>query len=342
MVNDSDMFNQWEAGQKYATRVIHEMVDAIEAGKTPTVPAEFLESYSKIIKADLDGSMSKPLIARALSLPSIDEIGQGRSIIDPQAIIKAKKSIMEAIVNEHGKQIEALYVSNNAQSANGEFVNTTEARGQRSLTSKALGILVAGGEIEAFAEVARDHYSRSSNMTDRLAALNAMSEGDNQFFHTSMSDYKARFKDHALATNKWFMIQASRNHPDVLDKVKELRDSEDFDWGNPNRVRALYMGFARMNPVAFHNPDGSGYEFLTDAIIKLNDINQAMASGLAKIMSNWSKYTPELADQMKAQLERVADLPGLNKATKEIVFKSLGRTVSEDTDNQPDSPQNDG
>lgn len=67
---------------------------------------------------------------------------------------------------------------------------------------------------------------------------------------------------------------------DVLDDVKQAMAHPTFSIRNPNRLRALIGSFAMNNQVQFHAADGSGYRFLTDLLIELNEVNPQVASRL--------------------------------------------------------------
>ena len=71
--------------------------------------------------------------------------------------------------------------------------------------------------------------------------------------------------------------------------MRKLTAHPDFDLHNPNRVRALYAAFAMSNPVCFHAADGSGYDFLTAAVIELNRINPQIAARLLTPMREWRR-----------------------------------------------------
>ena len=77
------------------------------------------------------------------------------------------------------------------------------------------------------------------------------------------------------------------------------------------------------NPVAFHAKDGSGYDFLTDAIIELNAINPQIASRLLTPLREWKRYTPDRQEKMKASLERILATKDLSPDVYEIASKSL-------------------
>ena len=96
-----------------------------------------------------------------------------------------------------------------------------------------------------------------------------------------------------------------------------------FSITNPNKVRALIAVFAMANPTAFHNKDGSGYEFLTDKIIELNAINPQVASRLVKPLVDWKKYDANRQEKMKQCLQKIKAVPDLSRDVFEIVDRSL-------------------
>ena len=108
MVHDSDGFNKWEAGQTYAHRVISQMLedDATEP------PESFIDSIGDLIERALDPQSDKALMARALTLPSISEIGQQQKIVDPSAIARVRQSVQAAIKREHKSALLKLYKEN--------------------------------------------------------------------------------------------------------------------------------------------------------------------------------------------------------------------------------------
>jgi aminopeptidase N len=62
--------------------------------------------------------------------------------------------------------------------------------------------------------------------------------------------------------------QAGSGAPGNLAAVKQLLDHPAFAITNPNSCYSLFLGFARSAP-NFHAKDGSGYEFLADAVLKV-------------------------------------------------------------------------
>ncbi len=316
MVNDNDGFNQWEAGQKLAMRVISQML----ADGTTDVPAHFIKSYGRLIHQVNQGGVDKALMARALSLPSISEIGQAQKIVDPTAIDKVRTAIQVAIKKTYKDDIIEFY---NECAYMGEFSVAPDHMGQRSLRNIALSLLTST-KGEGCADLAKKHYDTANNMTDRLAAFGTLIDNPNAPRAEVIQHFYERFKDYQLVIDKWFGIQASANHDGIFEELEKLRTHEDFDMTNPNRVRSLYAAFAMNNPVAFHDPSGRGYDFLKNAIIELNTINPQIAARMVTPLREWKRYTPDRQEKMKAALQEILEIENISPNVFELVSKSLG------------------
>ena len=83
-----------------------------------------------------------------------------------------------------------------------------------------------------------------------------------------MDEFYSLFKDDTLVVLKWLTQQTAANVPGNLPRVKDLLDHPAFNISNPNSCYSLFGGFFQ-SPVTFHAADGSGYEFLGDAILKV-------------------------------------------------------------------------
>lgn len=66
--------------------------------------------------------------------------------------------------------------------------------------------------------------------------------------------------------------QATADVPDLLARVKQLTEHEKFTLKNPNRLRSVISSFASCQS-KFHAKDGSGYEFLGDMVLEVDQLN---------------------------------------------------------------------
>jgi aminopeptidase N len=316
MVHDNDGFNQWEAGQKLVRRVINKMFD----NNTTDVPAHYIESLGDLVDKAAEPDSDKALMARAMSLPSISEIGQSQDLIDPTAINNVRKAIQVAVREAYLDKLVDIYKANTDE---GDFSITPEAMGKRALRNVILGILTSI-KAEGCSVFAKAQYDNANNMTDRLAAFNALIDNPNAPCADIIQDFYDRYSKFQLVIDKWFGMQASANHDGIFDALEALRKHPDFDMTNPNRVRSLFAAFAMNNPVAFHDPSGRGYDFLKNAIIELNEINPQIAARMVTPLREWKRYTPDRQEKMKTALQDILEIEDISPNVYELVSKSLG------------------
>jgi aminopeptidase N len=304
MAHDSDGFNRWEAAQTLAMR-------ALNGGAQDL----FIHSYGVLLRDRGDPA----LLARAMALPGVSIIGQHREQIDPVAIYKDRQNLLATLKRQHRKALDEIY----AESVDrGGFSVTPEAMGRRALRNTALDVLTST-QGTGCRRRAKDQYDNATNMTDRLAALSVLSGIDCDESRDALNDFYNRFEDYPLVVDKWFSVQASAVRKDVLNVLHTLKSHKDFNIKNPNRARSLYAAFAMNNPVCFHAADGSGYNFLTEAVMELNGINPQIAARLLTPLREWRRYTPDRQAKMQDSLERILAVKNLAPDVYEIASKSL-------------------
>ncbi len=304
MAHDSDPFNRWEASQNLALKALNDDAEDL-----------YLQAYGALLEDTSDPA----LLARAMSLPSVNTIGQHHDEVDPPAIHKTRKALIARLKRDHRKALDKLYAD---FSDDGSFSIDAEAMGRRTLKNTALSILTAT-QGTGCRRRAKEQYDAANNMTDRIAALGILSSINCEESQGAFADFYKRFKSYPLVIDKWFGLQASAVRADIIQNLSELKGHTDFNIKNPNRVRSLYAAFAINNPVSFHAADGSGYSFLTDAIIELNTINPQIAARLLTPLREWKRYTPDRQERMKASLVRILAEPNLSPDVFEIANKSL-------------------
>ena len=198
---------------------------------------------------------------------------------------------------------------------------SAESRGARKVKTLALSLLSAADAAQG-ARLAQAQYRAADNMTDRQGAMMVMANLDVAEREELLADFHRRHAGDALVIDKWFAIQASASHADVLDHIAALADHPDFTMKNPNRVRSLFMTMAG-NPAAFHDESGRGYTMIADLVIALDPINAQTAARFVPALGRWRRIEPKRAAMMRAALERIAARPRLSKDVREQVGKSL-------------------
>jgi aminopeptidase N len=313
-LKDTDGFNKWEAGQTLALRTIERVMANSEANIS-----QYVDDFGMMIDQGVSGNGDKALLARALTLPAIAFISQTQEVIDPAAIDQARTHILKAIKRAHKDALVRLYEQNRNA---GEFAVSPEAMGRRALQNTVLELLTVSNGTGC-ATRAKAHYDHADNMTDIVAALSCLSDSTQPERDEVFADFYRRFNGYPLVVDKWFSLQAIANRSEIFDDFAKLRQHQDFNIKNPNRVRSLYSAFAINNPVKFHDPSGQGYALLRDVIIELNEINPQIAARQVVPLREWRRYTPTLQSHMKEALQSIMDTPNLSNDVFEVVSKSL-------------------
>jgi aminopeptidase N len=315
--HDSDPFNRWQALQTLATGLLLDNSAGFRSGGTARQDAGLLDALRAILA---DGALEPAFVALALTLPGEADIAReiGRDV-DPDAIFAAR-SAARAFVGE--KLDGPLFDHYRRLSQSAPYRPDAASAGRRALRNTCLDLLVATRRPDAISLAARQ-YQAADNMTDRVAALSALSFCDTPERAAALDDFHARYADDPLIVDKWLSLQAAIPEPATLDRVKALTKHAAFSFANPNRVRALIHAFALTNQKEFNRVDGAGYDFVADTVLALDPKNPQLAARLLSALKSWRVLEPTRRARAEAALRRVAAAPSLSPDVGDIVQRAL-------------------
>ncbi|MDB5687093.1 MAG: aminopeptidase, partial [Rhizorhabdus sp.] len=308
--HDDDPFARYEAMQQL---MVDTMVAAISTGSADHGPV--IEAVRQTLS---DPALDAAFIGEAILLPSESFIGDQMLVVDPQAIHAAR----EALRADLGRSLEQDWRDAYERNLANRFELSPQAKGARRLRSIALGYLMASKAADAPA-IAKAQFDDADNMTDRQGAMGILANSDAPERQTAFDAFYDRYRSNGLVLDKWFTAQALSIRPDTMDQVEALARHPDFTLNNPNRLRSL-VGALSANQLIFHAPDGRGYRFLADMILRVDALNPQTAAKLVPPLGRWRRFGEARAALMKAELERIVASPGLSKDVFEQVSKSLG------------------
>ncbi|WAS90635.1 aminopeptidase N [Nannocystis punicea] len=316
MAADPDAFSRWDAGQELGRRVLLRLAGDVEAGRPLALDREFVAACAQIV-ADpgLDGSLK----ALALTLPNERLLGQHQQVVAVDALHEAREFAIESLAAALREPLLALYQSSAPQ---GPYRIERAEVDRRKLRNLALAYLVALGEPELVA-LAVSQFHLADNMTDSEAALACLIDHGGPERDAALAEFHRRWHKDPLVLDKWFALQAVSSHPDTLERTLALADHPDFNLLNPNRARSLIGAFGTRNQHQFHRKDGRGHAFVADKVLALDPHNSQVAARLVAAFNPWRRFDATRQQSMRAQLERIADQPGLSKAVREIVDRAL-------------------
>jgi aminopeptidase N len=307
--HDDDPFARYEAMQQL-------MLDTLVAdvsGQT-TDPSAVVDAIGATLA---DTTLDAAFVGDTVLLPSEAFIGDQMLIVDPDAIATSREKLRTTIAKAHLSQWRTLYETH----AQGRFDYSPEAKGARRLRNVALGSIAAADPVEG-AALAFAQFGTADNMTDRMAALMTLANGDSPERVAALDIFYNRYRGNAIVIDKWFSTQALSTRPDTQDAVEELLAHPDFAYTNPNRFRALVGAFS-VNQRAFNAASGRGYAFLADQIVALDPVNPQTAAKMVPPLGRWRRFDDRRQSMMRAALERIVAAPRVSKDVFEQASKSL-------------------
>ena len=315
MSYDSDTFNRWEAGQRFATRAIFDLMTSLAEGKSIAPSPKFLDSMVEIAN---DKQLSPGMKSYLLCLPGHAALSGQLDVIDPELLQSARKVLRTAVADRLQDKFSELY---DAMSSDEAYEPSQEQIGRRRLRNVCLSYLSVASTGNGV-EMCATQFADASNMTDSISALACLANLDVPQRQTALSDFFEKWQDEDLVVDKWLSVQASSSASDTFARVVALKEHPAFDIRNPNKVRSLIRTFAA-NPVHFHSADGEGYRFVADCVLELDKLNPQIAARIASAFAQWHRYEPSRSLQMKQQLQRISEQDKLSPDTSEIVKLSL-------------------
>jgi aminopeptidase N len=267
-----------------------------------------------------DARSDPAFAALVLSLPGEIDIAQDLARdVDPDAVHAARQHLRRHLGEALGATLTALRADLGDPAG---YAPDAASAGRRSLRNAALD-LIAAGDPESGEQLASRQAETASNMTDRLAALAVISQIPGAAREQAFAAFAERFRDEPLVLDKWFALQAAIPEPGTLARVRALTAHPAFSFANPNRVRSLIGSFALANPTQFNAPDSSGYAFLADTVIALNEANPQIAARLLTAFGSWRMLEPGRRAAAEASLRRIAAAPALSPDVADILQRSL-------------------
>ncbi|MGB1296838.1 MAG: aminopeptidase N [Psychrobium sp.] len=312
-------FSRWDSAQQLLTQIVLEN----SKKQTMSLPDNVIDAVNIVLN---DQTTDPALVALALELPADMALFELETPIDVDGLLAAKQFVKRAIARECGDALLARYQSAAHNLTDNSVAEGAQGSGLRALKhvlTSYLCVVDDSEKLEALNQSVEAQFNNAAEMTESINALAVACQNQLPCFNVLSDAFAKRWKDNGLVMDKWFMTIGQWPCDDALEQIAFAKQQSSFSWQNPNRVRSLIGAFAQANAKQFHRIDGSGYEYLTDQLIKLNEINPQISARLITPLLSWHKFDKTRASLMKQQLERLAELPALSKDLTEKVTLSL-------------------
>ena len=310
-------FSRWDSAQQLLTNVILDNSKQTQM----SIDAQLLEAVNIVLN---DNDSDPALIALALELPADMALFELETPINVDGLLNAKKFVKQQIALHCAQALQLRY----EHCVKELLLTTSNASALRSLKMVLMSYLCAPAtpaSTEYMDGEISQQFADAQEMTESINALTLASQYQLPCFETLSDAFSNRWHDNGLVMDKWFMTIGQWPASDVLNRMADAMGRPSFSWQNPNRVRSLIGAFAQGNAKQFHQLDGSGYRYLTQQLIKLNDINPQIAARLITPLLSWHKFDSTRSALMKSELTTLSTLPTLSKDLLEKVTLSLSQ-----------------
>lgn len=310
---ETDGFAKWNAG---LTLAVNYLQNAYFDKATKDTLNQLIEAYRYILN---DDKLDKSLIALMLSPPGFQDVALNIKDLDVIKLENVRESFKVAIGEALYKDLLKKYKK--LQELEDNKVNK-EAFQRRKLKNTLLMYLMKADESKSI-NLSEAQFYKAENMTDESSSFALLVNIKNEELRQKViKDFYNKWQHDDLVLDKWLATQAFSEAENTLSNVRELLLSPAFNITNPNKCRSLIGTFCMANYRHFHAEDGSGYEFLTEMLLKIDKINPQVAARLATPFTRYTHLDKPRRNLIKKQLKELAKHT-LSRDLNEIVSKSL-------------------
>lgn len=310
--NDSNSFNRWEAIQTVYKQVIARLYASADE-QAEYVPNELIAAISVTLRDEnLDPSM-RSLIA---TTPSFAELALQFKPVNVVKLTQAINYLRQRLSDALEDDFLALYQHH--QTKHYDFNDA----GKRALKNTALSYLLLSSNQTNYLGLVQEQYSAADNMTDKIAALNAINDLNDQLRTQLLAEFNQRYAEYPLVMDKWFMLQSQSQLPETLINVKSLIAHPQFDAHNPNKLYALIRAFTANN-LLFNSSEG--YRFIADEVLRIDKFNSGVASRVAQGFSIVNSLNSDYHKLARPELQRILAETSLSKDVYEIISKTINQ-----------------
>ena len=310
---ETDGFAKWDAAMQV---VLAHLTDAYQREEDLLLDEAVIQAFQAVLT---DDTQDAALRAAILTPPGFQAVLSGLSAVD----VASLEGVRDGYAAQLGEALwPFLYETYETLWAAEDHTLASHAYGRRALRNVCLKLMMKARPDEArlLCEV---QFKAGKTMTDQIESFSLLVNHPDEACRTEAIDaFYEVWQSDDLVLEKWFSLQAAATPKGALARVNALLSHPQFDFKNPNKVRAVIGAFCQSNPRHFHAVDGSGYQFLTAQILKLDAINPQIAARLATPFTRFSQLDAARQALIQIELKRLA-ATDCSPDLSELVSKSL-------------------
>lgn len=298
---DDDGFSKYNAVQHF---MVESLVKAVSTGEN--VSSESVDEVVDLIKYGIDsylnsGGVTEGMLSKIMSIPSLSYLTSSMKEYDIEVAKRVIDNFYVQLAGGLHKDLLDVYSLVRSRVNSGEF--SYELAEMRGLMNRCLMFLT---DLEI--DLTFGQLKEPQNFTEEVAALSCVMNSDKvegSLKQSVVQNFFNKWNDEKLALTTGISVICSADSEFALSKTKEILDMGIMDKKNPNFVRSTVGAFS--SSIAFHNMDGSGYEFVLGQVAEIDKSNPALASRLLGAFEDVHKYNIERKDLVLGLLKDYKD-----------------------------------
>ncbi len=322
LVHDDDAVVRWWSAQELMIR----SVDDVRAGRAEAADRR-LDVLAGALRTVVAGDEEPMLLAQLLSLPDEYMLGDREPRIDVDGVANGLAVLRRRLGTElHDDLLAVLH--RGGDDPEGTHPSDIAVR---SLVEPCLALLLAAGTTDSLQaaeqQLAHPNATRAVRALAQLMHLDAV--GGEVVPGERVDEWVAatyeRWHDAPALLDRWLRAQSGGRRADTIERVRALRNGPLYDRHRRGRVMGLWFPFATRNRSVFHHPSGAGYRLFVDEVIELMPIDAGLVVRLVGDLLQFHRFDDHRRELLRAELERMADAPGMPDFAVGIVRGLLAR-----------------
>jgi aminopeptidase N len=306
-----DAVARWDAMQTIWLQLIEQ---SVSSGAVQPMPQSLIDALQQLVRQPL---ADRAFCAELLTMPGYDTLAERFDSIPHEMLLLCLDSYQQQLASLLAADWLGLY-----QQLPVEPYSYDQAQaGTRALRNIALHYLMLLDEGQMLWSA---QLHAADNMTDKLAVLQGLVKAQHPATVAVLEQFLAENPTNVLVFDKFAQLCGRLKTAEVWPMLERVSQLPLFDWQNPNRVRALFMSFAMLNPQRFHQADGRGYQTLASVIRKADAINPQLAARLVTPLLGWRRFDSGRAELMRAALAGLQQSASVSPDLAEKLSKALG------------------
>ncbi|MFM7252830.1 MAG: aminopeptidase N C-terminal domain-containing protein [Ilumatobacteraceae bacterium] len=304
--HDDDPFTRWWSAEELKIR----FVDAHRAGRQSdarSAMGALVSSLAAVLDAVLDtgGGGDQLLVAQLLAAPDEFMLGDREQSINVDGVAAGLATLNAAVGGALHDRLLGMAAQVHASPGSADAGGIA----RRWLVEPVLAPLLASGSDEAFSLAVS--MTACADHTVAMRALAQLLHHDASPADDLIAAAYARWRDAPKLVDRWLRAQSGARRSDTIERVAALAAGPLYDRSDRARVMAVWFPFATRNRSVFHHPSGEGYRIFCDALGPLLAENAGLAVRLVGDLLQFRRFDAHRAALLRAELERMADMPGL-------------------------------